>query len=383
MPVVVRAIRASARAGNFSPAACSAWATRCASSACTPGQTTRISVVDTPRAAGSRSRATATSWRTSRTTPNMLTSLDPLRGPARRRAWRRSARRSPAAPRRCACPASPAAWRPRARPTAPRRTTGRRARPPCARHRRAVSIAASSGTGMISSSTSRLSTGGTKPAPIPWILCGPGARPESTAELAGSTATTRQSGLRSLSTSPAPVIVPPVPTPATNTSTWPSSASQISGPVVRRWISGFAGLENWSGQEHVVAGRHRPGGVDRLGHAAHRLGDLDPRAVEPQQALALAAHALREREDEVVALRGADERERDAGVAARRLDDRRPPRLDAPFGLGRLDHRDADPVLDAAAGVERLELAEQPDPLGGQPRELHHRRSPDLVGDVR
>jgi len=42
------------------------------------------------------------------------------------------------------------------------------------------------------------------------------------------------------------VMVPPVPTPATNTSTFPSSASRISGPVVRRWISGFAGLENWS-----------------------------------------------------------------------------------------------------------------------------------------
>jgi hypothetical protein len=54
------------------------------------------------------------------------------------------------------------------------------------------------------------------------------------------------------------------------------------------------------------------------------------RAVEPQQPLALAAHALREREDQVVALGGAHERERDAGVAARRLDDRGAAGLDPP-----------------------------------------------------
>ena len=37
------------------------------------------------------------------------------------------------------------------------------------------------------------------------------------------------------------------------------------------------------------------------------------------------------------------------------------PGLDPPLGLGRLDHRDADAVLDDAARVERLELAEQLD----------------------
>ena len=30
---------------------------------------------------------------------------------------------------------------------------------------------------------------GTKPAPMPWILCGPGLPPDSTGESAGSTAT--------------------------------------------------------------------------------------------------------------------------------------------------------------------------------------------------
>ena len=115
--------------------------------------------------------------------------------------------------------------------------------------RRAVSIAGSSATGRISSTISRLRTAGTNPAPMPWILCGPGGRPERTAEAAGSTATMRTAGLRSLSTSPTPVIVPPVPTPATSTSTRSSSASSSSGAVVRRWISGLAGLENWSGRK--------------------------------------------------------------------------------------------------------------------------------------
>ena len=47
------------------------------------------------------------------------------------------------------------------------------------------------------------------------------------------------------------------------------------------------------------------GGLDRLVHPAHRLGDLDLGAVHPQQRLALAAHALRHRQHELVALRRA------------------------------------------------------------------------------
>ena len=54
---------------------------------------------------------------------------------------------------------------------------------------------------------------GTKPAPMPWILCGPGWPPERTGESSGSTATIRSDGLRGLSTWPTPVMVPPVPTP--------------------------------------------------------------------------------------------------------------------------------------------------------------------------
>ena len=45
------------------------------------------------------------------------------------------------------------------------------------------------------------------------------------------------------------MIVPPVPTPATSASTRPSRSRQISSAVVRRWISGLAGFENWSGMK--------------------------------------------------------------------------------------------------------------------------------------
>ena len=126
-------------------------------------------------------------------------------------------------------------------PEMPASTPSRRA------HSRASSRASSSSTGTISSITARFSTSGTKPGPIPWILCGPGSPPDRTGELSGSTPTTYRSGLRSLRRSPQPVIVPPVPTPATSTSTLPSRSRQISSAVVRRWISGLAGFENWLG----------------------------------------------------------------------------------------------------------------------------------------
>ena len=218
---------------------------------------------------------------------------------------------------------------------------------------------------------------------MPWILCGPGRPPEITGEAAGSTPITCSFGLRSFRKRPAPVIVPPVPTPATSTSMSPSSVSHSSGPgaaVVRVRVGGVGELV---GEPERVVARERLRGGDRLVHAAERLRDLELRAVEPQQPLALAAHALREREDQVVALGRADEGQRDAGVAARRLDDRGAPGLDPALGLGGLDHRDPDAVLDGAAGVEHLELGEQRcRRVRQQAGQLHHRRAADPVSNV-
>jgi hypothetical protein len=73
--------------------------------------------------------------------------------------------------------------------------------------------------------------------------------PDSTGDAAGSTATMRVSARRLRSTSPTPVMVPPVPTALTNASTR-GSCFRISGPVVRRCASGFAGLLNCCGMYH-------------------------------------------------------------------------------------------------------------------------------------
>ena len=237
---------------------------------------------------------------------------------------------------------------------------------------------------MTSSTMSRLSTAGTKPAPMPWMRCGPGGPPVRTADDAGSTATMRVAGSLAFSASPTPVIVPPVPTPATNTSTRSSSAREDLGAGAGPMGLGVGRVGELVGQEHVGVARHRAGGVDGLVHAAERLDHLHARAVEAQQRLALAAHALGQEDREVVALGGAAEGERDPGVARARLDDRRPARLDAPLGLGRLDHRDADAVLHRAAGIEGLELAVDLDVeiLREEPREADHRRVADVRGDV-
>ena len=77
---------------------------------------------------------------------------------------------------------------------------------------------------------------------MPWILCGPGCAAERIGDSCGSTATTCTPGFRFFRYAPTPVIVPPVPTPATKMSTSPSVSSQISGPVVAvdRGIGGFS-----------------------------------------------------------------------------------------------------------------------------------------------
>ena len=54
---------------------------------------------------------------------------------------------------------------------------------------------------------------------MPWILWGPGSPPERTGEAIGSTAIALKPGLRGLITSAMPVMVSPVPTPATTMST--------------------------------------------------------------------------------------------------------------------------------------------------------------------
>ena len=98
-----------------------------------------------------------------------------------------------------------------------------------------------------SSMTLRSRIPGTKPAPMPWILCGPGWPPDRTGESSGSTATIFTDGFFAFSTWPTPVMVPPVPTPEMTMSTAPLVSFQISSAVVLRWIAGLAGFSNCCG----------------------------------------------------------------------------------------------------------------------------------------
>ncbi len=86
---------------------------------------------------------------------------------------------------------------------------------------------------------------------------------------------------------------------------------------------------------------------------ARRLDDL--RAVEPQQLPAFLRRVLGQDARERIALELRDERERDAGVAGRRLEE-----LAAGFELARrlrrLDHREGDAILRRPGRVLPLEL---------------------------
>ena len=82
-------------------------------------------------------------------------------------------------------------------------------------------------------------------------MCGPGTSSRFsrvcviTGECVGSTATLRIFlPFVFLMKRLTPVIVPPVPIPATKASMSPSVSSQISGPVVFSWMAGFAGFSN-------------------------------------------------------------------------------------------------------------------------------------------
>ena len=223
-----------------------------------------------------------------------------------------------------------------------------------------------------------------KPAPMPWIVCGPfWPRRTAPGERPARRRSTCTPGLRSLSTSPTPVMVPPVPTPATKMSTWPSVSPQISSAVVSRWISGLAGFLNCCGMKYFGSlGGELLGLRDRAGHALgpgreDQLG-AEPRSSGRRSRLMVSGMVS----TSLYAARGAHHGQGDAGVAAGRLDDDGV-RPDQPGRLGGVDHRHADAVLDAVGRVEVLQLGHD---LGagavGDPPEPDQRRVADQLGDV-
>ncbi len=273
----------------------------------------------------------------------------------------------------------PPAWPPRRRHPRRCRRAGPPRWPPAARWRRRRRRRP--GRSRRRSSVSRIS--GTKPAPMPWIGCGPLAPPESTGEAAGSTATICTDGLRSLSTWPTPVIVPPVPTP---------DDDDVDGAVgvVPDLLGRGAAVDLGVGRVRELL-RHEVlrvalgellGPGDRARHALGPRGEDQLGAVGAQQGPPLLAHRLGHRQHDRDASRRADHGQRDAGVAAGGLDDDGV-RADEAGGLCRVDHADADAVLDAVGRVEELQLGQDggPSPVGDLVQ-TDERGVADQLGDV-
>ncbi len=95
-----------------------------------------------------------------------------------------------------------------------------------------------------------------------------------------------------------------------------------------------------------------------VGPALGRRED-DPRAVELQQLTPFHRGVLGHHADQLIALQTGGHRQRNAGVAAGGLEDRRARRQQA-VPLGLLDHPQRRPVLDRAGRVAVLELGPQP-----------------------
>ena len=147
-----------------------------------------------------------------------------------------------------------------------------------------------------------------KPAPMPWMPCGPGAPPREHRRLGRLDRDDQHVPASfSFSTSPTPVMVPPVPTPATNASTVAAPVS--SQDLLRRSCAG--GPPGWPGCRtagHEASPRSSASssrGEDRAGHALRGRGEHELGAEAPKQLAPLDAHVFGHREHQPVALDGA------------------------------------------------------------------------------
>src|ERR1039457_6327865 len=147
--------------------------------------------------------------------------------------------------------------------------------------------------------------------------------------------------------------------------------------VVRAWIRGVRKL-----LRHVGTWDLFREGVRLVDGALHaeRVGRLDDCAAERgHELLFLDRESLGHAEDDAVPARDAHQREPDARVPGRGLDDRSA-RPEEALLLRVADHPDADAVLHRAAGVQELALGE--DFGGAAPRKARqpdHRRVPNEI----
>ena len=152
------------------------------------------------------------------------------------------------------------------------------------------------------------------------------------------------------------------------------------GHLVRQRVGGVVELVD---VERVAAGlaREARGHVlvvlgMALGHVGARGVHLGAQRLQVQHLL--RRHLVGHHQHHAVALGARHQRQAQARVAGRRLD-HRAARLEPAVALGGLDHRQADAVLDRAAGVLRLQLEEQLAAAGVELRDLDQRRVADEV----
>jgi hypothetical protein len=222
-----------------------------------------------------------------------------------------------------------------------------------------------------------------KPAPIPWMRCLPGCAAADDRRVLRLDRDRFEVRVLRLMKRPTPVIVPPVPTPATIASIRPPLSSQISGPVVSfvdRRVGRVFELLRHPGVALALDQIVRRG--DRPLHALGRRGQHQIGPHGPQQHPPFDRHRFGHRQGQPILLGRTDERQRDPRVAAGRFDDVRL-WIDLALALSRFDHRRADAVLDAVQRVEKLALGEHRRLIfGNQSVDANHRRIADRKGCV-
>jgi hypothetical protein len=126
------------------------------------------------------------------------------------------------------------------------------------------------------------------------------------------------------------------------------------------------------------------GAGDGALHALGRFGQLDLRAQDHQHLAPFQRHGFRHHQDQLVALGGGNEGQCDAGVAAGRLDQHILAGRDDALFFQRIDHADADTVLDRGNRIEEFQL-EQDIGLGagfgGHALDPHQGGVADGLGD--
>ena len=199
------------------------------------------------------------------------------------------------------------------------------------------------GTATTASSSSSFTIGGMNSSEMPWMRCWPTLWPvESVGRVRRLERVDAHRGrCARAGSAPTPMTVPPVPTPATNASGLEPDLRELR-PDLRPGRSAVrldvGVVRELARQEDVGVARPQAPRPARCCRGSRLCAALTGTIAAPKLAIsrhALAAHPVRHEDRHRMAERAADRRERDAGVAAGRLDDRSPGRM-APVAIGAL-----------------------------------------------